>query len=333
MIMKRCGAAMNSSIATVTNKKLNTKKGFFNELKSNWPLFVMLSPGLLVLIINNYIPMFGIVIAFKDYRYYGNFITNLIKSKWVGLSNFDFFFATPYAFSITFNTIAYNLVFIILGLVIPVAFALALNELANKKLAKAYQSFLFLPYFLSWIIVSYLAYSLFNIEHGFINNSVLAPLGIEPIRWYFEPVYWPFILTFFQVWKYTGYNVVVYLAAISGIDSEYYEAAAIDGATKWQQIRHITLPMLQPIMIIMVLFAVGRIFNADFGLFYNVPRNSGALHTATDVIDTYVYKTLRDTNNLGMAAAAGAYQAVIGSITVFLANYVVRKVDNDKALF
>ncbi len=324
---------MDSSITTVKEQSPKTASRFSRGIRSQGPLFIMLLPGLLILLVNNYIPMFGIVIAFKDYRYYGNFILNLIKSEWVGFKNFEFFFATPYAFSITFNTIAYNLVFIILGLVIPVAFALALNEITNKRLAKTYQSFLFLPYFLSWIIVSYLAYSLFSIEHGFINTNILAPLGIEPVRWYFEPVYWPFILTFFQLWKYTGYNVVVYLAAISSIDSEYYEAAAIDGATKWQQIRNITLPLLQPIMIIMVLFAVGRIFNADFGLFYNVPRNSGALHTATDVIDTYVYKTLRDSNNLGMAAAAGAYQAVVGSITVFIANYVVRKIDSDKALF
>lgn len=322
-----------ATVPSTTATKKKKKTGFLHELRTHWPLFVMLSPGLVILLINNYIPMAGIVIAFKDYRYYGNFITNLIKSKWVGFSNFEFFFATPYAFSITFNTIAYNLVFIILGLVIPVIFALALNDLTNKRMAKIYQSFLFLPYFLSWIIVSYLAYSLFSIEHGYINVSILAPLGVEPVRWYFEPVYWPFILTFFQVWKYTGYNAVVYLAAISGIGSEYYEAAAIDGATKWQQIKHITLPLLQPIMIIMTLFAVGRIFNADFGLFYNVPRNSGALHTVTDVIDTYVYKTLRDTNNLGMAAAAGAYQAVIGSITVIIANFVVRKIDSDKALF
>jgi putative aldouronate transport system permease protein len=324
---------MDSLVTVSAQRGFKPRNGFIKEIRHHWPLFVMLSPGLVILLINNYIPMFGIIIAFKDYRYYGNFITNLIKSEWVGLANFKFFFATPYAFNITFNTIAYNLVFIFLGLVIPISFALALNELRNKRLAKIYQSFLFLPYFLSWIIVSYLAYSLFSIEHGYINVSILAPLGIEPVRWYFEPVYWPFILTFFQVWKYTGYNAVVYLAAISGIDSEYYEAAAIDGATKWQQIKHITLPLLQPIMVIMTLFAVGRIFNADFGLFYNVPRNSGALHTVTDVIDTYVYKTLRDTNNLGMAAAAGAYQAVIGSITVFIANFVVRKIDRDKALF
>ena len=309
------------------------RKGFRKEFGRNWPLFVMLFPGVLLLIINNYIPMFGVVIAFKQYRYYGNFIMNLIKSKWVGLSNFDFFFATPYAFQITFNTIAYNIVFIIMGLVVPVAFAVMLNELRNKKLAKMYQSFLFLPYFLSWIIVSYLAYSLFSVENGFVNRSILEPLGIERVRWYAEKVYWPFILTFFQMWKYTGYNAVVYLAAISGIDSEYYEAAAIDGATKWMQIRHIVLPLLQPLMIVMTLLAVGRIFNADFGLFYNVPRNSGALYDVTDVIDTYVFRTLRDTNNLGMAAAAGTYQAVIGCITVFAANYIVRKIDKDKALF
>lgn len=326
---------MDSLIITATKKNTNLKRkrNFFKEIRFNLPLFAMLAPGLLVLLVNNYLPMLGIIIAFKDYRYYGNYIMNLVKSEWVGFKNFEFFFTTPYAFSITFNTIVYNLVFIILGLVIPVFFAISLNELFSKRMAKFYQSVMFLPYFLSWIIVSYLAYALFSIEHGFVNTGILAPMGIEPVRWYFEPVYWPFILTFFQVWKYTGYNAVVYLAAISGIDSEYYEAAAIDGAKKWQQIRYITLPMLQPIMIIMVLFAVGRIFNADFGLFYNVPRNSGALHTVTDVIDTYVYKTLRDSNNLGMAAAAGAYQSIIGCITVFTANFIVRKIDSDKALF
>ena len=323
---------MDSLIITATkqNKSLKRKKDFFREFRFNLPLFAMLTPGLLVLLVNNYLPMLGIVIAFKDYRYYGNYIMNLVKSEWVGFKNFEFFFTTPYAFSITFNTIVYNLVFIILAL-IPF-----FRSIVNELLIKSWPSFTRASCFsllLSWIIVSYLAYALFSIEHGFVNTGILAPLGIEPVRWYFEPVYWPFILTFFQVWKYTGYNAVVYLAAISGIDSEYYEAAAIDGAKKWQQIRHITLPMLQPIMIIMVLFAVGRIFNADFGLFYNVPRNSGALHTVTDVIDTYVYKTLRDSNNLGMAAAAGAYQSIVGCITVFTANFIVRKIDSDKALF
>ena len=192
---------------------------------------------------------------------------------------------------------------------------------------------MFLPYFLSWIIVSYLAYSFLSIESGFVNKTLLAGLGIDPVKWYFEPKFWPFILTFFQLWKYNGYNVVVYLAAISGIDGEYYEAAEIDGATKLQQIINITIPLLRPLMIIMTLLAVGRIFNADFGLFYNVTRNSGQLYPTTDVIDTYVYRALRNTNNISMAAAAGTYQAIVAAITVFTANYIVRRYDSDKALF
>ncbi len=322
---------MNQNNKTIIKPSPN--KGFFYELKKNFPLFVMLLPGMAILIINNYIPMTGIVIAFKRYRFHGSFFSSILKSEWIGLKNFEFFFKTPYAYQITRNTILYNLVFIILGLVIPVAFAILLNEITNKRTAKVYQSIMFLPYFLSWIIVSYLAYSFFSIESGFINNTIIAGLGMDPVKWYFEPKYWPFILTFFQLWKYTGYNVVVYLAAITGIDSEYYEAAEIDGATKWQQVKHITIPLLRSLMIIMTLLAVGRIFNADFGLFYNVPRNSGQLYSVTDVIDTYVYRALRNTNNISMAAAAGTYQAIVGCITVFTANYTVRKIDEDKALF
>lgn len=325
---------MHGSVAVKAEVKTKKKPaGFIKEVRSNWPLFVMLLPGLIVLIINNYIPMLGVVIAFKKYRFIHNFFESIIKSDWVGLKNFEFFFATPYAFNITRNTILYNLAFIVLGLIVPVAFAIMLNEIVNRKFAKLYQSIMFLPYFLSWIVVSYLAYSLLSFDKGFINAGVLAPLGIPKVNWYFEKVYWPFILTFFQMWKYTGYNVVVYLAAISGIDTEYYEAAALDGATKWQQIKHITIPMLQPLMIIMTLLAVGRIFNADFGLFYNVPKNSGQLYAVTDVIDTYVFKALRNTNNIGMSAAACLYQAVVGCVTVITANLIVRRIDKEKALF
>ncbi len=293
----------------------------------------MLLPGLFVLLINNYIPMFGVVIAFKRYRFNQNFFKSIITSEWIGFKNFEFFFKTPQAFEVTRNTILYNLVFIALGIVIPVILAVALNELINKKLSNFYQSIMFLPYFLSWIVVSYLAYSMLSMENGFINRSVINALGFESINWYSEPKYWPFILIFFQVWKYTGYNAVVYHAAISGIDSEYYEAAAIDGATKWQQTKFITIPLLQPVIIIMTLLAVGRIFNADFGLFFNVPKDSGALYAVTDVIDTYVFRALRNSNSVGMASAAGLYQAVVGCITVFTANYIVRKIDSDKALF
>lgn len=320
-----------SSEAVVVSKK--HKRRFLSEIRNNGALFIMLLPGVILLLINNYLPMFGVVIAFKKYRLFDNFFESLIKSEFVGLDNFKFFFKTPYAFDVTRNTILYNLVFIALDLVVPVALAIALNEIRKKNLAKAFQSFMFLPYFLSWIVVSYLAYSFLSMDKGFINKQVLSNLGIDPVNWYFEKAAWPFILTFFHMWKYTGYNVVVYIASIAGIDSEYYEVASLDGATKWQQIRHITLPMLEPIMIIMTLLAVGRIFNADFGLFFNVTRNSGPISSVTEVLDTYVYKALRNSNNMGMTAAAGLYQAVVGCITVFTANLVVRKIDKDKALF
>ncbi len=312
-------------------KRNNT--GLLFQLKKNWPLFVMLLPGVIVLIINNYIPMFGVIIAFKNYRYSGSFLNSIIKSDFVGFRNFEFFIKTPYAWQMTRNTLLYNIAFIILGLIVPVTFAIILSELRNKRTSKFYQSVVFLPYFLSWIVISYLVFSIFSVENGFINKSILVPLGIAPVEWYSSPKYWPPILIFFQLWKYTGYNIVVYLAAITGIDTEFYEAAEIDGATKFQQIRHITLPMLKTLMIILTLLAVGRIFNADFGLFYNVPRNIGSLYPATQVIDTYVYNALMNTNNIGMASAAGTYQAVIGCITVFTANMIVRRVDKESALF
>ncbi|HQD30125.1 MAG: sugar ABC transporter permease [Clostridiaceae bacterium] len=324
---------MDLVVSSSASTKRIKKKGFMYQLRHHWPLFLMLMPGAIMLIINNYIPMFGVVIAFKRYRFHGTFWKSLVKSEWVGFKNFEFFMKTPYAWQMTRNTLLYNFTFIILGLIIPVACAIMLTEIRNKRLSKVYQSVVFLPYFLSWIVVSYLAYSMLAIENGFINKSILAPLGVAPVEWYSEPKYWPFILVFFQLWKYTGYNIVVYLAAITSIDPEYYEAASIDGATKWQQIWHITIPLLQTLMIILTLLAVGRIFNADFGLFYNVPRNSGALQPATQVIDTYVYSALRNTNDIGMASAAGTYQAVVGCITVFTANLIVRKIDKESALF
>ncbi len=322
-------ASLNSTNLSKQKPKSKLLKG----IRNNSTFIAMLLPGLFVLLINNYIPMFGVVIAFKRYRFNKDFFQSIITSEWIGFKNFEFFFKTPQAFEVTRNTILYNLVFIALGIIIPVFLAIGLNEILNKKLSNFYQSVMFLPYFLSWIVVSYLAYSMLSIENGFINRSIINALGLESINWYSEPKYWPFILTFFQVWKYTGYNAVVYHAAISGIDSEYYEAAAIDGATKWQQTKFITMPLLQPVIIIMTLLAVGRIFNADFGLFFNVPKDSGALYAVTDVIDTYVFRALRNSNSVGMASASGLYQAVVGCITVFTANYVVRKIDRDKALF
>lgn len=305
------------------------KKGFVYEFKKNFPLFLMLLPGAVFLLVFSYLPMFGLIIAFKNV----NYEVGLLRSPWAGLNNFKFLFGTPDAFIITRNTILYNIAFIILGTILSIACAIMINELRNKRMAKFYQSVMFLPYFLSWVVVSYMTFSLFSIDLGVLNRVVLPKLGIEQIQWYIEPKYWPFIIIFFNLWKYTGYNSVIYLSAITGIDNEYYEAALIDGASKWQQITKITIPLLTPLIIILTLLAVGRIFFADFGLFYQLPMNMGTLYDVTNVIDTYVYRALVSMGDIGMASAAGFYQAIVGFILVLTSNLIVRKIDKEKALF
>jgi putative aldouronate transport system permease protein len=265
--------------------------------------------------------MFGLIIAFKNINYSKGFF----RSEWYGLKNFGFFIKTPYAYTITRNTIIYNLIFIAVGTVFAVACAIALHELRNRKLAKAYQSVMFLPYFLSWVVVSYLVFSFLSVDMGF--------LGLQPIEWYGETRYWPTILVFCNLWKYTGYNSVIYLATIVGILPEYFEAATIDGASKLQQIRKITIPLISPVISILVLLGVGRVFFADFGLFFTVPRNTGALFDVTNVIDTYVYRTLINSGDLGMSSAAGLYQAIVGFVLVLASNLLVRRIDPSKALF
>lgn len=303
-----------------------------HHFKRDIPFLIMLLPGLIILLINNYLPMFGIVIAFERFRFDDNIISSFITSKWVGFDNFKFLFQSPDVAVATRNTVLYNLLFIVLDLVIPVAIAIALNELINQRGSKFFQSAAFLPYFMSWIVIAYLALSMFKYDEGVVNN-ILAFLHMPRVQWYFNQAAWPFILTFFHLWKYTGYNVVVFLAALSGISNEYYEAAAIDGATKWQQIRAISLPMLKTVMIIVTLFAIGRIFNSDFGLFYSVPQNQGQLFSVTQTLDTYVYNAMNNLGNPSMTAAAGLFQAVCGCATVLLANFIVRKVDAEQALF
>lgn len=320
-------AAEESNETLIVQEQPPKRKKTFKNL----PYYLMLLPGLIVLLINNYIPMLGIVVAFERFRYSNNFIASFFESKWVGFNNFKFIFQSPDVANATRNTILYNIVFIALDLIIPVTIAIAINEIWSKRASKFYQSAAFLPYFMSWIVVAYLGMCFFNWSG--VTNNVLAVFGIEPVNWYFNTKAWPFILTFFHMWKYTGYNIVVYVASLSSIDEEYYEAAVLDGASKWQQIRYITLPMLKTVMIILVLFAVGRIFNSDFGLFYNVPRNQGQLYSVTRTIDTYVYNAMTTINEPGMTTAAGLYQAVCGCITVLLANFCVRKIDKDQALF
>lgn len=302
---------------------------FFRNVRRDKALLLLLLPGVLYLILNNYLPMFGLTIAFKTIDY----SKGILGSDWVGLKNFEFLFSTEDAWIITRNTVLYNAVFIVLNLVVAVAFAIALNELRVRLAARFYQSVMFLPHFLSMIVVSYLGYSLLASEYGFINKSVLEPLGMSPVSWYSESEYWPFILPLVNLWKHVGYYSIVYLAAIIGIDNEYYEAAHIDGASKWRQITSITIPLIRPVLIVMTLLQVGKIFNSDFGLFYQVPLDSGALFSTTQVIDTYVYRALLTLGDIGMSSAAGLYQALVGFILVLTTNYVVRKVDKDNALF
>ncbi|OKP80757.1 sugar ABC transporter permease [Paenibacillus helianthi] len=309
---------------------MNSRLG--NARKKIWkysPLYLMMLPGVAYLLINNYLPMYGITIAFKDI----NFAKGIWGSDWNGMQNFKFLFSSSDAYLITRNTILYNTAFIVLGLIAGVGTAILLNEIKNKLAVKFYQSVLLLPYLISMVLVSYLVYSLLSVNVGLMNKTILPALGIDPVSWYNEPKFWPFILVIVNLWKGIGFSCVVYLAAIIGIDKDYYEAAMLDGASKWQQIRKITVPLITPIIIMMTLLSIGRIFYSDFGLFYQVPMNSGALFSTTNVIDTYVFRALMQLGDIGMSAAAGLYQSVVGFILVILSNYAVRKLSKDNALF
>nr|WP_330392716.1 ABC transporter permease subunit [Anaerocolumna jejuensis] len=251
----------------------------------------------------------------------------------MGFKNFEFLFKTKDAFVITRNTLCYNAAFIILGTVLAIAVAILLNEIKEVRLKKIYQTIILIPFLISMVVVSYLVYAFLSSDSGFINNSILIPLGIKPIPWYSSPKYWPFILTAVHLWKGFGYTSIIYFATLAGIDKGYFEAAAIDGASRWQQIKHITLPCLKPTIITLTLMSIGRIFYSDFGLFYQVPLNSGLLVDVTNTIDTYVYRGLITLNNVSMASAAGFYQSVVGFVLVLTANFVVKKVSEEDALF
>ena len=304
-----------------------------NKKKANWkaqlPLLLMTVPGMLYLFINNYIPICGLFIAFKDIDY----SKGIFKSDWNGFENFKYLFRTEDAFIITRNTILYNLTFIILIVVICVAVAVMLSEVSKKFMMKFYQTALLLPHLISIIIIAYIAYAFLNSDTGFINHSIQEAMGRDPVNFYADPKYWPFILVIVQVWKTMGYTSIIYFSAILGIDRSLYEAAVVDGAGKMKQIFYITLPLLRPTIITMVLMNVGRIFYSDFGLFLQVPMNQGALFNVTNTIDTYVYRALLLNNDIGMASAAGLYQSIVGFLLVLGANLLVRKMDPENALF
>lgn len=305
------------------------KKKLHTKIKTYLPLYLMLLPGCIYMFINNYIPMAGLLLAFKRI----NYSLGAFKSPWVKFSNFEYLFKSNDALIIFRNTIGYNLVFIVLGNIFAIFVAILLNMITRKRSRKVYQTLILIPYLISTVIVSYIVFAFLSGGNGFVNKTVLSALGMEGISWYSKPQYWPFILTFVFLWKSFGYSSILYFATIIGIDKSYYEAAMVDGATVWQQIKSITMPCLKPTIIILVLLQIGRICYSDFGLFYQVPMNSGLLYSTTNTIDTYVYRGLLSLNDLGRSTAAGFIQSILGFVLVITANQVVRKLEKDNALF
>ena len=299
------------------------------DRKTTLSLLAIALPGIIYLIINNYMPMAGIFLAFKNY----SLAKGPFKSPWCGFKNFEFLFKTKDAWIMTRNTILYNIAFIILGTVMAIFVAILLVELGESMRVKLFQSALLLPNLLSWVVIGFIAYAFLNADNGFINNTVLRWLGLDPVSWYSKPGAWPAILIIVNLWKNIGYQSIIFMASIAGIDKALYEASALDGTTKIQQIFKITLPLLKPTIITLTLMSIGRIFYSDFGLFYQVPQNSGALFATTQTIDTYVYRGLMELNDVGMSAAAGLYQSLVGFVLVTIANRIVRKVDADNALY
>ena len=300
-----------------------------DTLKQDMSLLLIALPGLAYLIINNYIPMLGIFIAFKKLDY----AKGIFRSDWVGFENFKFLFQTNASWLMIRNTVLYNVVFIIVGTLLAIILAIFMSEVFNKFCAKLFQTGLLLPNLVSMVIVSYLVFAFLSTETGLINKSILEPLNQTAINWYNEAQYWPLILVLVYSWKTAGYSSIIYIASIAGIDKQIYEAARIDGAGKLKQIFNITLPMLKPTITIMILMMCGKVFASDFGLFYQVPMNSGALFPVTQTIDTYVYRALMNSNDIAMSSAAGLFQSVFGFLLVMIVNTIVKQKSPENALF
>lgn len=300
----------------------------FRLLRQNKILLIMLIPAIAYVVIFSYIPMAGIVMAFKEF----NYRDGIFGSPWAGLQNFRFLFLSGKLWPLTRNTLLYNLAFITFGMILEVGFAIVINELGSKYFKKIFQTFIFLPYFISWVVVAAIVQAIFSVEYGLLN-SLIKGLGGTPINIYTNSGIWPILLVAFNAWKKTGYGCVVYLAAVAGIDQGMYEAASIDGANIWQRIRHITLPSLVPTMIIMFLLALGHVFRGDFGLFYQLVGRNAELLKTTDILDLFIYRALLTSSDYGMSSAAGFYQSVLNFITIVSVNFLVKKVQPDYTLF
>ncbi|MDD4297246.1 MAG: ABC transporter permease subunit [Ruminiclostridium sp.] len=309
-------------------KKTKRKDSFFRDVAKNKFSYLIALPALIYVFVFSYCSYPYMVIAFQEY----NFRTNIFNSKWVGLKNFEFFFKSNYAFTVTWNTIYLNLLFIITGTFVSVLLALMLNELKSKWFIKFAQSSMLFPNYISWVVVSYILFSFLSTEYGFLNR-ILTTFGAERVNWYLRPELWRGILVFTRIWKSSGINAVIFLAAIAGIDESQYEAAAIDGATRLQQTKSITIPLIMPTILIMTLLSVGKVMYGDFGMIYAMIGDNGVLYPTTDIIDTYVFRALRQIGDPSQAMAIGLFQSVVGFIMVFGSNKLTKKVFPEGALF
>ena len=291
-------------------------------------LLLMLAPGVLYVVIFHYLPMSGLILSFKQF----NYVDGIFGSPWNGLDNFRFLIISGKLGSLTGATLLYNFGFIVVNTFLEVTIAILLNEITCKWFKKSFQSFIFLPYFISWVVAAAIVQALFSYEYGAVNK-LLDLLTGSRININTTASVWPSLLIILSAWKSVGYGSVIYLSAITGIDPGLYEAAELDGANKWQQIFHITVPSLLSTIIIMVLLAVGRIFRGDFGMFYQLIGNNGVLLRKTDILDTYIYRSMLGNANLGMTAAAGFYQSVLCFITIMAVNSVVKWIEPDYSLF
>ena len=314
----------------MTASRKGRGKSFFHELKKSRTLLLMLLPAAVTIFIFAYLPMGGMILAFINF----NYKDGIWGSPWTKgiFDNFKFFFLSGKAFSVTANTFLYNLSFIAVNTFFAVLFAVILSEAGNKYFKKLTQSAIFLPYFVSWVIVGTIAYNLLNYENGVVNG-ILGMLGLEPVNIYANGPAWRIIIVLFNAWKSVGYSMVVYLAAVTGVDMQLHESAKIDGANIFQRVRHVTFPAILPTVVTMVLLDVSKIFRGNLDLFYQLVGKNGALYDSTDVIDTFVFRSLLETSDIGMAASAGFYQSILCFVTIMLVNGIVKRVQSDYALF
>lgn len=310
-------------------KKIGSSIGSVaKELRRKKILCLMLLPTIIYFIVFSYIPMPGAYVAFVDY----NFGKGIFRSKFVGLKNFEFLIKTGDLWRITKNTFLYNLAFLAIGNIVQIAFAIMISEVRNKWFKKVSQSVILLPYFISMVIVGFFAYNIFNYQYGFAN-SMLTSLGFERHDFYSDQGIWKYIIVFFNVWHGAGYGMIVYMASITGISNDIYEAAQLDGATLGQKIRYITIPLLKPTFILLFLFGLGGILKGSFDLFYNLIGNNSVLFPQTDIIDTFVFRSLLGQFNFSQGAAVGFYQSIFGLIFVLAINALVKKIEPESALF